>query len=172
MTFLTCKGQENICMAVIPKAGSTSMEMAICGHGTGIRVENHEALSYENSVMFLRHPITRLTSCFSFFWWLHHYGRVTDIMPIELAANYESFIDHILANRDPHWQPQVELVRHEGVMVAKTVHKFEELQLHWEKYFKGLLPWANAHSKAVVTDYRKLDILEYYKDDLNLWGTL
>jgi len=167
--MFVAKNESNIAIAVIPKAGSQSIRQC-CRYQ--VLMSNDEAMSYETRVAFIRNPVERLKSAYSFFHYLMVDGVRTDgnAPPHSALVNWEGFVDYALSTPNPHWKPQADLLLDsKGNFVPTTVHKFEDIKEHWEKYYKGALPWINASSRAETNDYRLDDIRSYYKEDFELW---
>ena len=177
--FVSRKGS-NTCIGLIPKCGNTSIRSAVLMCAQPILMENKEALTYQKRVMFMRHPIDRVKSAFSHFWTISSIGSSFGDMPIEhlyikergVDLDYEAFIDYILVHENPHWTPQKTVMSHNGVFVPNIVHKLKDIRHVWEDYFKGLLPWENSWSRLTTGDYRIGDLMEYYYQDLALWGEI
>jgi len=165
----------NTCVVMINKAGSTSFESSLSSHKKGKMIHGDDAQGYSKRVMFIREPLARHQSAFSFFWWLKDEGHVTSIFDLSLfkgkslAGDYAAFVDFSLENGDSHWNPQVGEASDNGTFIPNIVHRFEDLTNYWETYFTGRLPWDNAFSKVATTDYRRGDLVEFYRNDTSLW---
>lgn len=159
-------------VAVIPKSGSQTIRHC-CRYQ--VDLTNDEALRYQTRVAFIRNPIERLKSAYSFFHYLMKDGVKTDgtAPPYSSLGSWQDFVDFALENKNPHWLPQVQhLYASSGEFVPNAMHKFEEIREHWEKYYKGALPWLNATSRAPTNDYKLDEINAYYLEDLELWHSL
>ena len=95
---------------------------------------------------------------------------------IELTLNnrdYRRFVDFILSgNKDNHWQPQTLLSSYQGELVANTIHKFEDINIHWQSYVSSPIPIINSWPTVDHINYRLKDLRAYYADDIALWSTL
>lgn len=152
----------NLAVAQIPKAGLQTISEWL-GREFPV-VPNEEALKVSRRVAFIRHPIERLASCYSFFYWLTDYGRPSkEVGPV---TQWEPFVDLVLSRDNEHWRPQVE---HVGD-VPNVYRRFENLAECYEEFRPGLLPHNNRASRLPTNDYRKDDLLALYADDLTLWG--
>lgn len=179
MTYAVCDAFEPA-VSVIQKCGSQSIRMAVTSMRGGKIITNEDALKRDIRVMFIRDPLERLQSCFSHFSWLEFNGAdYYDILPKGILSgidntesDYQKFIDYILENNECHWSSQVKQMTESGVFTPTVVHKFEEIQEHWEKYAVGKLPWENAWSKLPISDYRHDDVIMHYADDYNLRGSM
>jgi hypothetical protein len=112
----------------------------------------------------MRHPLKRLHSCYSFFYGLRQRGEFGRSFPPENLDSYELFVDYILLNNDPHWQPQV--------LVAPLVtewKRFEDLDKHWPW---GKLAKRNSSVPQGTSAYKDVHLRDYYKDDLRIWRSL
>jgi len=178
--FVVCDAFD-AAISSIPKCGSQSVEGAVTGMRGGRIIENEEAMNYDTRVMFIRDPIVRLHSNFSFFWWLEFNGAdYFSFIPKGILTgqrgsediDYKNFIDYALDNPDPHWGSQVDLMTFNGEFIPTHIHKFEDIQEHWEKYAAGRLPWYNAWSRIPITDYRQDDIKSFYQKDIAMRDSL
>jgi len=149
-------------LALAPKCGSTSFS-ARAGNP---RITNDEAVNLETRVMFIREPIDRFVSAYSFFYALNSDDPFRDNVPRSVTHHgYEYFVDHALATPNPHWAPQMDLTGG----IANRLHKFdcESIRKWWPTYWAGRLPdWINACSHLPVSDYRADDIRRYYAEDI------
>ena len=95
---------------------------------------------------------------------------------LELKLNnrdYRRFVDFILTgNRDAHWGSQVALSSHEGTLVANVVHKFEDINEHWQTYVASPLPHLNSWPAVAHDPYKLPELRTFYADDLALRSTL
>ena len=157
-----------IAMSCLPKNGSTSMRNA--GFSDHI-FSNSEVLDVPVRVAWVRNPIERLVSAYSFFHYLNESGKNGQNTPNKLhTSSWESFIDHILETKNPHWCKQVEALTLNGEYTATISHKFEDIMYLWGNYAKGFLPWQNACTKLPTNEYRKSDIDSAYSEDIELWS--
>lgn len=176
--YVTKVGNVKVCVAVIRKGGSLSIDQALMpAEYFGVE----RALEFPVRVAFVREPMERYASSFSFF--THQYNRMGendtvtgDVPPVEVVnAGYHAWVDWTL-DEDPmnrHWIPQVEQLTYEGVLVPTEIHRFEDIHDHWERLFgPGMLPHINAASRLPTDDYRTDDINNRYEQDLALWQSL
>lgn len=154
--------QRDLAVAIIPKAGLMTIREWL---GPGFRVvSNDEALAASRRVAFLRHPIERLRSCYSFMYWLSDYG--TPHVSGAPVASWEAFVDHVLGGaRDEHWIPQLE---HCGA-APNIWRQFERLPECFEEFRPGLLPHLNRASRRPTSDHRQAELRHYYADDMLRW---
>lgn len=170
--MFVAKKDHEVAVAVIPKSGSQSIRHC-CRFQ--VLLSNEEAKSYPVRVAFIRNPIERLKSAYSFFYFLMEDGVKTDgtAPPHSSLGSWPDFVDYALGNDNPHWKSQVDTVRDDsGLIIPNRFHKFEEIKDHWEGYYKGALPWINASSRAPTSDYREDDINKFYIEDFELWRSL
>lgn len=159
----------DLAVAQIPKAGIQSFKEWL---GPSFRVvENDDPalLTVTRRIAFVRNPQDRLKSCFAFMYWLRDYGREHWSRPD--VTDWQAFVDHILdpaTVENEHWQPQYELIG-AGAGIPTTIHRFENLHLHWEGYRPGYLPHRNRTSWPATPDYRLPDLIAKYGDDQTLW---
>ena len=146
-----------------------------------IQIKDKDAFNYSKRIIFMRDPIDRFHSGFSHFHYISSVGSHFDDMPKEslyiegrgIQKDYEAYVDYALSNKNPHWIPQIEVMTHEGKFIPNVIHKLSDIKKVWGDYFTtGKLPWDNAWTRQETTDYRANDLLNYYKDDLELWGSL
>ena len=153
--------ERDLAVAQIPKAGLTTI-MEWLGRDFP-PVSNDEARKVSRRVAFIRHPIERLQSCYSFMYWLKDYGTPHKSgTPVD---SWESFVDYALTHDNMHWQPQAEIVGD----VPNIYRRFERLAECYEEFRPGILPWHHRTSRIPTTDYRAGDLAERYSADLALW---
>lgn len=161
---------KDLAMSCIPKNGSTSMRNAMPSNKI---YENDEVLDVPVRVAWIREPIERLKSCYSFFHYLNAHDNNGQRTPTaEHTSSWEKFVDHALSTKNIHWNPQKEILMIDGEYIPTVSHKFEEIMERWGDYKPGLLPWQNACTKLPINDYRKDDINEFYTEDIALWHSL
>lgn len=149
-------------IAIIPKVGNTSFSEIVDGG----RLTSEEALQFKIRVMFIREPIERVISNYSFFHALNDNEECRTNIPKEITHNgYEVFIDYILLDKgNPHWAPQMELT--DGI--ATHLYKFncDNIRKYWPMHWSGRQPnWMNATTHLEVNDYRMKELLEFYVKD-------
>ena len=151
----------DLAVAQLPKAGLDTFNEWL-GKDFMV-VKNEDALVVSVRVAFFRHPMERLRSGYSMFYWMDDYGHPHDCgAPVD---SWESFVDYILEHDNEHWRPQS---IHVGD-VPNIYHRFENLTSHWEKYRPGILPHNNWSTRLPTTDYRSNDLNIMFTDDLDIW---
>lgn len=161
--------EKTIAVATMPKCGMTSFRAAL----RGMPVINSEAVSLRDDlkkIMWIRSPLERLVSGYSFFKAHHERGGKTDVDP-KHTESWNAWVDNILVAENPHWEPQVNLVSHNGEFLPDVVHRFDDLAETWGYYFRGLLPRINGCVHEPITVYREQEISEKYLADSALWGS-
>jgi len=115
-----------------------------------VEERNHQAV-----VWMVRHPITRLGSCYR--------AGITNY------NTWEDFVDAVLeGEQNRHWGPQVPQVTYAGVFLPTRVRRFERLANHT----KGL-PHLNASPKMELNyAYRRAELDNLYIEDLDKWETV
>lgn len=164
MTFFA-SSERDLAVALIPKAGIQTISEWL---GPGFRVvDNEAAMSFSRRVAFIRHPLERLKSCYSFMYWLADYGSPHHSgAPVD---SWESFVDHVLGGaRNEHWIPQTE---HVGD-VPNIWRRFEDIANCYEAFRPGLLPHNNRASRRPTSDYRSTELAAYYAADLDRWENI
>lgn len=154
--------ERDLAVAQIPKAGLQTIGEWL-GRGFPV-VSNDVARQVSRRVAFIRHPIERLKSCFSFFYWLTDYGRPSK--QVGAVTQWEPFVDLVLSQDDEHWRPQS---LHVGD-VPNIYRRFENLPECYEEFRPGLLPHNNRASRRPTSQYREDELLAFYADDLTLWS--
>ena len=115
------------------------------------------------SRLYLRHPITRFASAYAYFTANGHWP--VRVIPI---TTVESFTDAVLEGMvNEHWLPQ--LAQHS--LEFDEVYRFEDIDETWPDgytlghYNKGRM------EKPEIT-YRRQELEDYYKEDLDRWMTI
>ncbi len=137
-------------------------------------VENSGVRNVAERIAWLRHPQGRINSAYSHFQFYNNIGRNSQHgIPAAATRDYPTFIDFIMSHENPHWQPQIELLTHEGVYVPTVTERFEDLPAHFSLYLKGKLGISNA-SKHMPVDvsYRREALERKYRADYELWYSL
>ena len=161
MWFVT----EGFAVAFIPKAGTNTFRQWL-GQYEVYENDDPRLMEYDKRIAFIRHPVERLTSAYSYF------GEKTDRgVPHSVKAPvklWEEFVDHMLKpeNVDVHWAPQSLLIGGK----QNIVHRFEDLKDIAPTYVAKPIPWHNKSKHRVVSNYRLPDIYKYYARDLALWS--
>lgn len=181
MTFVSRKGSD-ICIAIIPKCGNTSIHTAVSCDKYPLILTNEQSLDYKNRVAFIRHPIDRVHSVFfnargvisQDKGWCGLEKKGIYVEGRGLQGDYEAFIDYILNNDDVHWKPQAETISHNNKLIPNIFHPLTELDFHYNKYFKTgqRISHSNSWSREPIEAYRSQDLKEMYKSDFDLWGSL
>lgn len=163
MFYLSQK--HNLAVAQIPKAGLMTIREWL---GPDFRVvSNDETKVVTRRVAFVRNPIERLKSCYSFFYWLSVNGQL-HVSGAPLSS-WGVFVDHVLSGaEDEHWIPQS---RHFGD-APNIWRRFESLPECYEEFKPGILPHNNRVTRLETYDYRTEELLQYYAQDFKHWSTL
>ena len=163
--------ERDIAVACIPKIATSSIQDAI---SKGYVYKNtDEILNVSTRVAWIREPIIRLQSAYSFFNAMYKQSSYGGTYPTEdQCSTWEKFVDCILVNEDKHWRPQADFIVYEGKVVSNFIYKFEDIQKTWSNHFDGLLPWLRACKHLPINNYRRDEINEYYKRDIELWSGL
>lgn len=89
--------------------------------------------------------------------------------------DYRRYINHVIKNvgADEHWQPQMEQLKHNGVLLPNVMHKFErDLNSTWLGYFGGRLPQENSWGNIDIDPFKLPELIEIYAEDLEEWESL
>lgn len=155
----------DVAVALIPKAGSQSIQMALGRN----QIPAEEALELPVRLAFIRNPIKRLESNFTYFKFLGNEHN-TWAVPKQALTSWSSFVDHALEVEDDHWKPQVKLISYEGQIVCNVVHRLERIKEFWKVYFPdNALPHINSLRGVNQVPYRLDDLYDYYAEDLEMW---
>ncbi len=166
MKSWTISKRHNLAVSIVPKCASQTIKEWLGPGQVKVKPDDHRLKQVGRRVAFIRNPIVRLVSAYSFFYWMDDYGmrsRQSDV-PIK---GWEPFVDYVLsdAEDDEHWKLQTDLIGD----VANIYHRLENLSEHFEKYRPGILPYNNRCSHRRTSDYRRSEIIEKYAKDIVLW---
>ena len=157
-----------IAISVLPKNGSTSISSVF---GPSRSVNDLSIFNTSRRVAWIRNPLSRLISAYSFFKALDNQGVLRDNSII--VTDWPSFVDHALVTMNMHWCQQIPALTLHGIYVPTEEYKFEDIASKWEVVVgSGLLPWQNAATTLAITDYRKTHIEAYYAEDFAKWQSL
>ena len=156
-------------VALIPKAGTQSIQ-----EFAQEVITNTETNRYKHAIAFLRNPLTRLVSCYSFLHNLIVVNKQNTSVNIaaENLSSYSAFIDYMLLNDDEHWIPQVELIQHDRETHQTVFYTFENMPETFKKLFSINLQHINSSQHLEISSYRLDDITRYYKGDFEKWLSL
>ena len=152
------------------KVGYTSIAKAV---KRSPRIPEAEIPSHPARVrLYLRHPIERLRSAWSFFTDSNYFpdpdGDPTGArMP---AMPFERFIDQVLDEgySNVHWAPQLAQHKH-----YDEIYRFENIDDTWPHghAYRELGHWNKSKTPKPAITYRHLDLVDYYLEDLDAWLT-
>ena len=155
-------------LAAMPKVGWHSIRSMARTHFWPVLTEKQVADSEIPLAMFIRHPYDRLISV-----WAYHHNIIERGSGVRFPAglpddiSVERFIDAVLDGaEDSHWHPQMDgLAKHPDILLP-----FEEMAEKWHKLSDTNLVHMNySPGDKPDTDYRYVDVLEAYADDLAAW---
>lgn len=153
---------ENVAIARIQKAGLMTMNAWLRGFEL-VRNDDPHLLQCPVRVAFIRNPLARLQSSYSFFKGMDAGGtRHNCPAPRE---TWEEYVDYILENENEHWIPQA---RHTGNLQTIT-HRFEDFDNLFFRYHSHPKTHENKSAPYPVNAYRLTDIVEYYREDFESW---
>lgn len=154
--------KHDLAVAQIPKAGLMTLQDWLYGFDV-VKNDDADLLNCSNRIMFVRNPISRLQSSYSFFKNIKDTGgNRSKGAPLD---NWHDYVDFALENDNEHWRPQVE---HSGGIQTK-VHRFEDLSKVFFRYHPRHIGHKNRSARVPVDNYRIKDIVDYYSEDMNLW---
>jgi len=146
--------ERNLIVAVVQRAASTSM-LAAVGNMRERAIETVDAVRKRDTegtkiVMWVRDPFERLASSLSL---IHRRQRARPV-----GLHYRDVpLKFILGRDNVHWKPQLELHKHNGLVIPNEVYAFEELETKWPE----LLPEFVLERKNVTTGPIKRSWAEY-----------
>jgi hypothetical protein len=155
-------------VAQIHKCGSSAIEFALHEYETVPVEESH---SYDVRVGFIRNPVKRFKSWYSFIRGQYLEGHRLSDMPVSVVESYHGWVDYALENlMEQFVAPYTTTFPN-----MTNVHKLSDIEKVWRDYFVG---WRrptqqNAFYPAEdIDDYRLKDIERAYAGDLDLWHSL
>ena len=88
-------------------------------------------------------------------------------------ATWQAFVDSVLGGeRNRHWLPQSELLRHGRVFVPNEIYRFEDINEIWPEVIGTPLEKTNSsNSRPVEDEYRREELDNLYLEDLERWTT-
>lgn len=162
--------ETNVAVACLPKNGTHTISSFFYGE----KVANEAVLSATKRVVWIRHPVDRLISAYSFFKTLIISNRYKGKFGEKEIATWTSFVDYILSgHNDVHWDSQVEQLSLDGVYLGTHTYKFCNIMDTWKLHFDGRLPHLNGYKHVDVDiTYRFAEILKHFSKDFHLYNTL
>ncbi len=153
-------------VGVVAKAASQSLRE--CSDGFDVRAE--DALIYPRRIFFIRHPVRRLESAFSFFKTLALNGTIYSKFDVRTKPTWKLFVDHVLSGaKDEHWNLQVEGAFHKGEYTPTETYRFEDLGKWFHVHVPRELRHLNTSIKHDTPDYRLSALRRFYKRDMDVW---
>jgi len=168
----------------LPKNGTHSLRLFF---GQKPVVSNNGVKNISERVGWIRHPIDRLRSAYSYSratndqglaihteYAIVKLGGKSEEMPDQLTS-WERFVDFSLDEaKNPHWNCQVDmLTTAHGQFLPTVVHRFEDISKLWHLYYDEPLAHKNKiPAEEVNTNYRKVDLAKRYSADFDLWMDL
>ena len=98
-----------IAVALIPRVASSSIRDTV--RTLYMQVSPEDALKVDRRIAWVRDPIERLVSAYSFF----HYAVTS--LPGHVTGTWESFVDYSMEVEDYHWEPQSSLLSLDGELL-------------------------------------------------------
>lgn len=148
--------EHNLAVAQIPKSGLNTIANWL---GKGFLVVPNDQVVVGIRVAFIRNPLERLKSCYSFMHW-------QSVRRGDGPIDWHDLVDRVFSDEDnEHWRPQATHISG----VDCVVHRFENLSRHYQSYWPGLLDHFNKATRMPTDDYRYDELVEFYKDDQRLW---
>ena len=160
---------QDLAIAQIPRCGLTTMGEWLGRDFPVVPNDDVRLRSITRRVAFVRHPIDRLESAFSMFYWMSTNDRQRHVSNAPIDS-WESFVDHVLdpdVTDDEHWKPQSAHVGN----VPNLYHRLKDLRLKFEMYRPGILPHRHLTSRSplIRENYRVAELGSKYADDIILY---
>ena len=166
--------EHDLAVAKISKAGSTTIR-AWLPAVTFRDVDNESARAASRRVAFIRHPIDRLESCYSYFCYLRAIGKpyTNRSLPIHvvdrITSGWNLFVDHVLSEEvDSHWQQQSDFITD----VPNILHRFEDFPKYYRNYWNNTPQKLNSSKRIPVWNWRTEELLAHYADDVSLYNNI
>ena len=151
-----------LAVAEIPKAGLNTIREWLTGFDV-VKNDDERLINCPVRVMFVRNPLVRLQSAYSFLRVCEANGnKMKHGAPL---GSWHDFVDYILVNDNLHWNPQVRRTGH----LQTVVHRLEDLNHIFYRYHENMVLHSNPTRRVPVDNYRLHDIVEYYLEDFDLW---
>ena len=154
--------QNDLAVAMIPKAGVNSIRKWLREYEV-VTNDDPQLLKMGRRVAFIRNPLARLRSAFSYFRGLDNQNIKHSVKAP--TGTWASFVDFILENDDPHWHPQSDIAGDK----QNIIHHFEDFNLYAPYYCNNIIYHLNKSVPRPVYDYRLHDIMNLYSRDYDLW---
>ena len=158
MAFYFCPAYD-LAVAQIPRCGNTSIGEWL-GHADLVENDDSKLLNVSNRVAFIRNPIERFKSAYSFLKWMGHHNQ-----------SGEEYVDNALdpkAVDDEHYRLQTSFI---GGM-ANRYHRFENILKVYELYKPGVFPHNNSATRLPTPYYRLPELTEKFERDFILWESI
>lgn len=163
--FSVFKRENTFLVLQIPKCGSTTLRSC--------QLTSIDLLQYKENrdkfskiMVFMGEPINRFHICFKFY---TDHGRS---VPPKCKGNYKEFVDWGLVDgqSDQHLMPQSNFI---NLCENPEIYKLCDMNRILGGILGYKLPDLNpSNRKALITDYRQADIIETYKEDIELYNGL
>ena len=135
--------------ATSSRVGSTSIASAFGGHTLPVE----EAASSDLPVvLFVRHPLDRIVSCF---------------LEFNKGRTFVEFLEVVKTVKNHHWYPQVKLHTYEGEFIPTKVLPMSEIPFPKKNVSEAREPW-----ESYYTDPQLEEMLTLYSADVALVGAL
>ena len=154
--------KDGLAVSQTPKAGLTTLGewLSPC---ISVKNDDPRLMDCDRRVLFIRNPITRLVSSFSFISAFALRGKQHESKaPV---FDWERFVDFTFEHDDAHWVPQLEWT---GGLHTE-VCRLEDLSTYWHRYYSSPVLWLNRSVHLPTSSYRLGDIVNKYSEDFDLW---
>ena len=158
-------------IACIPKNASFSI-MRVMGDAKELTPD--EAMRCDVQVAFIRDPVDRLQSLYSFLYWIEAKPNARHNVAIGPFDCWQEFIDQALISSDPHVLPQSDLISDKRGQMPNRLHWLKDIAEVWGDYYPGMVPdksefpHSNRAMRLPCEDYRMADIKQKYEKDYEL----
>ena len=165
---ITCNGE--VAMSMLPKCASTSFKSA--PHLFNKFVSNEEVLDIPIRIAWIRNPFDRLVSAYRKLHVLQGTNLTKRFNCTDTDVDtWEHFVDYMLTNTDPHWDPQIFQLMHKSNYVPTVSYRFETMVQNWPESKHLNFPHSNKSIPIPVLtiDYRFDELAKLYLHDINFW---
>lgn len=153
-----------------PKVASLSINTSIARHSARCKSDWLKLHRDEYfTILFVRHPVNRLKSAYSFF---ENLATQYPDEKLPKSQTFPRFVDNVLSGEYPniHWTSQSEQHTYNGVFLPHEVWRFESLQSWWQKRLPDIpLAYKHKSNSSSVLDYKVDEIEMAYSDDMELY---
>jgi hypothetical protein len=144
--------------------------------GDSVVYDDQEVFRFDTRILFVRHPVERLISTYSFYYHLNENdenGQHVRIPKSVTHKGWPTWVDFIIDNmengdNDPHWSPFSKYAE-----IATKVININKLDSDFSKYWSKPVRRENTGREHLSSiDYRKAQLSAIYGDDLAIYQSV